>query len=55
MAFDFFDPEKIARYKAVDVDRLMAAEGMIKNKGKIASGNYQCSGGYQNPAGIRFI
>jgi DNA-3-methyladenine glycosylase I len=36
-AFDFFDPEKIARYTAVDVDRLLAAEGMIKNKGKIAA------------------
>jgi len=37
MAFNFFDPEKISRYNAVDVDRLIAAEGMIKNKGKIAA------------------
>ena len=37
IAFDGFDPEKIAKYTAEDVSRLMSAEGMIKNKAKIAA------------------
>ena len=36
-AFDGFDPQKIAKYTAEDVNRLMAADGMIKNKAKIAA------------------
>ena len=36
-AFDGFDPQKIAQYTAEDVNRLMAADGMIKNKAKIAA------------------
>ena len=36
-AFDCFDPEKIANYTAMDIDRLMSAEGMIKNKAKIVA------------------
>jgi DNA-3-methyladenine glycosylase I len=36
-AFDGFDPRKIAKYTAADVERLMKAEGMIKNKAKIAT------------------
>ena len=36
-AFDGFDPQKIAKYTAEDVNRLMTAEGMIKNKAKIAA------------------
>ena len=36
-AFDFFDPKKIANYTTVDIDRLMSAEGMIKNKAKIVA------------------
>jgi DNA-3-methyladenine glycosylase I len=36
-AFDGFDPKKIAKYTPKDVDRLMKAPGMIKNKGKIAA------------------
>ena len=37
MAFDGFDPKKIAKYTDEDVNRLMSAEGMIKNKAKIAA------------------
>jgi DNA-3-methyladenine glycosylase I len=36
-AFDGFDPKKIAKYTAKDAERLMNAEGVIKNKAKIAS------------------
>ncbi len=34
-AFDCFDPAKVAKYTAKDVERLMAAPGVIKNKAKI--------------------
>jgi DNA-3-methyladenine glycosylase I len=37
IAFGGFDPEKIAKYTVEDVNRLMSAEGMIKNKAKIAA------------------
>jgi DNA-3-methyladenine glycosylase I len=36
-AFDGFDPKKISKYTAKDVERLIKAEGMIKNKAKINS------------------
>ena len=36
-AFDDFDPEKIARYVQADLERLMNADGMIKNRAKIAA------------------
>ena len=36
-AFDNFNPEKIAKYSADDVNRLMNASGVIKNKAKILS------------------
>jgi DNA-3-methyladenine glycosylase I len=36
-AFDGFDPEKIAKYTDEDFARLMGADGMIKNKAKIAA------------------
>jgi DNA-3-methyladenine glycosylase I len=36
-AFDKFDPQKIARYDARKVARLLADEGIIRNKLKIAS------------------
>lgn len=36
-AFDDFNPEKIARYVQADLDRLMKADGMIKNRAKIAA------------------
>lgn len=34
-AFDLFDPEKIARYHARDIDRLMADAGIVRNRAKI--------------------
>jgi DNA-3-methyladenine glycosylase I len=34
-AFDGFDPERIARYRAPDVQRLLADSGMIRNRLKI--------------------
>lgn len=37
VAFDCFDPQVIARYTTADIERLMAAEGMIKNRAKIAA------------------
>jgi DNA-3-methyladenine glycosylase I len=36
-AFDDFDPKKIAKYTDKDFTRLMAADGMIKNKAKIVA------------------
>jgi DNA-3-methyladenine glycosylase I len=36
-AFDGFNPEKIARYKQRDIDRLMADAGIVRNKLKIES------------------
>src|SRR5258706_4914334 len=36
-AFDRFDPIKVARYKAAKVARLLADEGIIRNRLKIAS------------------
>ncbi|HUK20857.1 MAG TPA: DNA-3-methyladenine glycosylase I [Gemmatimonadales bacterium] len=35
-AFDRFDPEKIARYRAPTIARLLADEGIIRNRLKIA-------------------
>ncbi len=37
LAFDNFDPEKVARYDAQRVARLMANPGIIRNRLKIAS------------------
>jgi len=34
-AFDRFDPERIARYGAKDIARLMADEGIVRNRAKI--------------------
>jgi DNA-3-methyladenine glycosylase I len=34
-AFDGFDVEKIARYTDADVDRLMADQGIVRNRAKI--------------------
>jgi DNA-3-methyladenine glycosylase I len=34
-AFDGFDPEKIARYTDADVQRLMADQGIVRNRAKI--------------------
>ena len=34
-AFDGFDPEKIARYGAKDVERLLADPGIIRNRAKV--------------------
>jgi DNA-3-methyladenine glycosylase I len=34
-AFDGFDIEKVARYTDADVDRLMADEGIVRNRAKI--------------------
>ncbi len=34
-AFDNFDPAKIAKYSSKDIDRLLNAPGVIKNKAKI--------------------
>ena len=36
-AFDRFDPEKVARYGARDVRRLLADEGIVRNKLKVAA------------------
>jgi DNA-3-methyladenine glycosylase I len=36
-AFDAFDPEKIARYGAKDVNRLLRDEGIIRSRAKIES------------------
>jgi len=36
-AFDGFDVEKIARYTDADVDRLLADEGIVRNRAKIAA------------------
>jgi len=36
-AFDDFDPEKIARYTARDVSRLLGDEGIVRNRLKILS------------------
>ena len=35
LAFDGFDPERIARYDAKDVERLMGNAGIIRNRAKI--------------------
>jgi len=34
-AFDGFDPKKISKYSAKDVERLMIAPGVVKNRAKI--------------------
>ena len=34
-AFDGFDPERIARYRAKDIARLMKDEGIVRNRAKI--------------------
>jgi len=36
-AFDQFDPKKVAKYNAAKVARLMANEGIVRNRLKIAS------------------
>jgi len=36
-AFNGFNPQKIARYTPTDLERLMNADGMIKNRAKIAA------------------
>ncbi len=37
IAFDGFDPRKVARYAATDVERLLADSGIIRNRLKIAA------------------
>ncbi|STX12872.1 DNA-3-methyladenine glycosylase 1 [Kytococcus sedentarius] len=34
-AFDDFDPEQVARYGAVEIERLMADAGIVRNQAKI--------------------
>lgn len=34
-AFDGFDPEKVARYGARDIRRLLANEGVVRNRAKV--------------------
>lgn len=36
-AFDGFDPKKVAAYNAQDVERLMATEGIIRNRAKLTA------------------
>ena len=36
-AFDGFDIDKVARYTDADVDRLLADEGIVRNRAKIAA------------------
>jgi DNA-3-methyladenine glycosylase I len=36
-AFDGFDPERIARYRAKDLARLMKDDGIVRNRAKIAA------------------
>ncbi len=36
-AFDYFDPEKIAQYSSIDLDRLLADPGIVRNRLKIES------------------
>ena len=36
-AFDGFDPKKVAKYTAEDVERIMEASGVVKNRAKIAA------------------
>jgi DNA-3-methyladenine glycosylase I len=36
-AFDCFDPVKVAKYSAEDVERIMNAPGMVKNRAKISA------------------
>src|SRR5208337_3233663 len=36
-AFDRFDPQKVARYSAADVRRLLADPGIVRNRLKIES------------------
>jgi DNA-3-methyladenine glycosylase I len=36
-AFDRFDPLKVAKYTASDIDRLMKTQGIIKNRSKIVA------------------
>ncbi len=37
VAFDSFDPEKVAKYTAKDIERLMNAPGVVKNRTKISA------------------
>ncbi len=36
-SFDGFDPAKVAKYTAKDVERLMKAPGVVKNRAKISA------------------
>jgi DNA-3-methyladenine glycosylase I len=36
-AFDDFDPAKVAKYTTKDIDRLMNAPGVVKNRAKISA------------------
>jgi len=36
-AFDGFDPKKVAKYTTKDIESLMQAPGMVKNRAKIAA------------------
>jgi DNA-3-methyladenine glycosylase I len=37
VAFDSFDPEKVAKYTAKDIERLMNAPSVVKNRAKISA------------------
>jgi DNA-3-methyladenine glycosylase I len=37
VAFDYFDPAKVAKYTAKDIKRLMNAPGVVKNRTKISA------------------
>jgi len=37
VAFDGFDPAKVAKYTAKDIERLMKAAGVVKNRAKISA------------------
>jgi DNA-3-methyladenine glycosylase I len=37
VAFDGFDPVKVAKYESTDLTRILSMEGMIKNKAKITA------------------
>ena len=43
-AFDGFDPERVARYRATDVDRLLANPGIIRSRAKIRRRDWQRPG-----------
>ena len=41
-AFADFDPEKVARFTAKRIEKLLADPGIIRNRLKIAAGDHEC-------------